>query len=387
MKKLLFIIKRIPLLFFVLSLGILARIISLGFLAGHGEEYSFTTTPIYTVLLDRISAAVPHGDIHKITEQAQTDSVVSEGQSKKDAHTHNHTDRRAKLESISGYVSADREAKILKKPLRKVIEKRKKDSNNTYIYADEYPREALRPVLKAKNYGPWDEVYTDPKGTKYDYPDGGVFKQNHDYYCFQEVGDDYFKNALFIGDSLTDGMHEYGGFADKASFFSMESLTVYNIFDVVIPFRTPMGTVDASLEAAMAGKGFAKIYICLGLNEMGVPHTKEFRQQYEVVVKRIRKLQPKAIIYIQGILHVNEERSKGDPVYNNRSVVQRNEAISKLANGHDIFYLEPSEALCDKNGNMINEYTNDGVHPTATYYALWHAYLNQYAIVRDKEDR
>ncbi|MBR1628923.1 MAG: hypothetical protein IJ679_06625 [Lachnospiraceae bacterium] len=392
------------------------RVFSLVLLLTTDADYHFLKQPIYTVMLDRASEfrhklsmpsveknndALIEDENNQIAmndaEAQETDSasnvsqtgdesqIEDESQTEEDAQQE---EQRAyeKLNKIRGYVSAKREAKITKRPLSDIKEERLEKSNGTYIYANEYPKKALRPVMHAVDYGIADGTYIDPDGTTYDYPNKGVYKQNHDYYSFQKVDDDYFDDALFIGDSLTDGLHEYGSLQDRASFFAMESLTVYNIFDVTIVFRSPFEAYEDSLTGILRNHDYGKIYILLGMNEMGVPRTTDFRDQYQVVISKIRKLQPDAIIYVQGVLHVNYLRSMGDPVYNNKAVVQRNEAISKLVNGHDIFYLEPSEALCDADGNMIDEYTNDGVHPVASYYPLWHKYLNDYAIVRNEED-
>ncbi|MBQ1371412.1 MAG: hypothetical protein IIY70_00645, partial [Oscillospiraceae bacterium] len=60
---------------------------------------------------------------------------------------------------------------------------------------------------------------------------------------------------------------------------------------------------------------------------------------------------------------------------------EKNEAIKKLANGKDIFYLEVNDCLNDGTDHLPAEYTGDGKHLTAKYYSLWHNYLLQHAVV------
>ena len=100
----------------------------------------------------------------------------------------------------------------------------------------------------------------------------------------------------------------------------------------------------------------------------------------------IRQLQPDALIYIQGIMHVSESKSRSDKVFNNRVVVQRNQAIATLANGHDIFYLDMNPDVCDENGNLLPELTSDGIHLKASGYEKWHEFLLHHAIYRDPDD-
>ncbi len=93
-------------------------------------------------------------------------------------------------------------------------------------------------------------------------------------------------------------------------------------------------------------------------------------------------MQPEAIIYIQGSMHVSEAVAKKDKVTNNTIIVQRNKAIATLANGYNIFYIDMNTAVCDKNGNLIADYSGDGVHLKASKYELWHESLLQNAVSR-----
>lgn len=49
-------------------------------------------------------------------------------------------------------------------------------------------------------------------------------------YEFCRVEEDYFDDALFIGDSRTQGLLEYGGIEERATFYCRTSLTVYDLF-------------------------------------------------------------------------------------------------------------------------------------------------------------
>ena len=73
--------------------------------------------------------------------------------------------------------------------------------------------------------------------------------------------------------------------------------------------------------------------------------------------------------------------SSTDPVYNNKAIVQRNKAISTLANGRNIFYIDMNADLCDANGDLKEELTGDGIHLKASACELWHKFLLKNAIV------
>lgn len=246
------------------------------------------------------------------------------------------------------------------------------------------PETSCSKVVGAKDYGVAEEGYLSPEDTVYNTDKEGLFAPNGTYYSLQEVDDSYFADALMIGDSRTVGLYEYGDMADVTSFLAKESASVYDLFDESEKLEyTPRGKEPGkrTLKGLLSKTKFKKIYISVGVNELGVPDTKDYYEEFRKVITKINKLQPDAIIYIQGIMHVSKNMSSTDPVYNNKAIVQRNKAIATLANGRNIFYIDMNGALCDDNGDLKAELTGDGIHLKAAACALWHDFLRKNAIV------
>ena len=80
----------------------------------------------------------------------------------------------------------------------------------------------------------------------------------------------YFDDALFVGDSRTLGMSQYGGL-DNATFFADVGLTVFNAFDVSLNAGN-YGSV--TLSQLLSSGNFTKVYLMLGINELGYPFLK-----------------------------------------------------------------------------------------------------------------
>lgn len=199
-------------------------------------------------------------------------------------------------------------------------------------------------------------------------------------YEFQEVGEEYFDDALFIGDSRTVGLSEYCEPLDsRATFYSKISLTIYDVMKKDF-IKTDEGKVN--LETALSQNQYGKIYIMLGLNEIGTGTAETFCEAYSEVIDRIRELQPDAIIYIQGIMHVTENKSSHDKYFNNENINRRNEALSQLADDQTIFYIDMNEAVDDENGNLEASLSFDDVHLKASSYERWYDFLLHNAIVR-----
>lgn len=198
-------------------------------------------------------------------------------------------------------------------------------------------------------------------------------------YC--TVEDDYFTDAVFIGDSRTVGMYEYGGLEEIADFYASTGLTIYKMFDSEI-VAVEGQRKKISVEQALSQNSYAKIYLMIGINEMGTGTVESFVEAYKEAVDHLLELQPDAILYIQGIIKVTTERSEQGDYINNEGIEARNEALSRLADNERIFYLDVNPEICDDTGGMEASYTFDGVHLKAQYIDIWKTYLKEHAVIR-----
>lgn len=198
---------------------------------------------------------------------------------------------------------------------------------------------------------------------------------------FQTVEEDYFADAVFIGDSRTVGMYEYSSLRDVSTFYASTGLSVHKLFTTKI-VEVPGQRRKITVEQALTENQFAKVYLMIGINEMGTGTPESFLEKYAECVDKIRELQPDAIIYLQGIMQVTTGRSAQGDYITNEGIAVRNEGIKALADDETIFYLEVNEAVCDDSGGMVSEYTHDGVHLKAQYIDLWKEYLKNHAVVK-----
>lgn len=197
---------------------------------------------------------------------------------------------------------------------------------------------------------------------------------------FQTVGDEYFSDAVFIGDSRTVSLYDYAGWED-ATYYCSSGMRLDGVFGE--PNRKfKDGNWKENIGDALQTKQFAKVYIMLGINDMGVGDLAYFEDLYRSVIDKIREWQPDAIIYIQGIMRVSTVRSNKGDYINNQAIIDRNEILKTFDNGRDIIYLDVNEVVCDEAGGLTAEYTFDGVHLYAKYVYLWTDYLKEHAIVR-----
>ena len=86
---------------------------------------------------------------------------------------------------------------------------------------------------------------------------------------YHTVDDSYFDDAVFIGDSRTVGMYEYGGLEETSTFYASTGLTVYKMFDSAI-VSVPGQKKKITVEEALSEKQFAKIYQRNGYRHSGI---------------------------------------------------------------------------------------------------------------------
>ena len=234
----------------------------------------------------------------------------------------------------------------------------------------EYPGKSLRPMQyeKIEKFEPrspyYDSVAEIPMTTEYPYVD---------------APEDYFKDALFIGDSRIEGLHDYGNI-NEADFCYKEGVSVFNIRKEKLVWGTEG---EGKLSKLLKKNTYKKIYIMIGVNELGKGFATEFSDEYEKLLKLVRKNEPDAVIIVMGIMYVTKDYSDASDVFNNDNINCRNNYISQYIDGYNTFYLDINPALVDDTGALNAEFTNDGIHLTAEYYSLWVDYLKKHALQED----
>ena len=193
-------------------------------------------------------------------------------------------------------------------------------------------------------------------------------------YTIGEVDEEYFEDALFIGDSRTDGLRLFSPVGD-AKYFCKTGLNIIKLMssDTKVNGKT--------LKQYLSENKFGKIYIELGVNE-GDYYTPRWLEFYSNAVNEIRKLQPDAIICIQAIMYVTEPYGIEWKYCKKENLDEKNAGLKKLCDDEYVFYIDINEAVVDETGHLNPEYTGDGMHLKAKYYYLWRDYIMQHAIIK-----
>lgn len=192
-----------------------------------------------------------------------------------------------------------------------------------------------------------------------------------------EVNDAYFSDAIFIGNSRTEGFALYSGLP-KIRAYTARGASVSTVFtDPVINHN---GKKVSIMDAVGASPAFSKAYIMLGTNELGWAYGDLFIKAYEKIIDTLRESNPDVTIYVQSILPVTQEKSDADKVYNNRKIGEFNALIQKMCTEKEVFYVNVAEGVCDENGVLPKDASFDGVHLNRASCEKWLAYLKTHTI-------
>ena len=199
----------------------------------------------------------------------------------------------------------------------------------------------------------------------------------------------YFDGAVFIGDSVTLGLQNYvtrmrqtdKGFMGGAKFLSIGS---YGAYEATRPAD------DKSIHRIIAGKktmpadivksyNADKVFICLGLNDVGLFTKDEYLQYYKQLIDDIREQSPEIDIVIESItpMALYGERR----VLYNAKIDEYNEALAKFAKDNSCYFADIANLFKDDAGYLASELCSDDYcHLNNDAYDIWINYLLNHTI-------
>lgn len=180
----------------------------------------------------------------------------------------------------------------------------------------------------------------------------------------------YFDNALFIGDSRTVGIRDYGSLGN-ADFFCREGLSTNEAKN------SSASSGDGDLGNMLSSGKYKKIYIMLGINEIGNDYDSTFAN-YRALLENVRAKAPDAVVYLQANMHVTYDAQTSS--INNERINELNRRISSLADNSKVFYIDINPVFDDKDGNLEAGYTSDGVHVLGAIYQNWSEWYCLYTV-------
>lgn len=180
------------------------------------------------------------------------------------------------------------------------------------------------------------------------------------------IEESWFDDALFIGDSRTQGLSMYARLG-QAQYFCEVGMTVYNVQSSRCSDEDYGKTYLSDL---LSENSYGKVYINLGLNEIGHNREKTL-EKYQELIDLIQEKQPDATIVLQGIMTLGRKKAASQDYFSLDSIHLLNQDIQNLADAENLFYIDVNEWIADEEGYLPDELSGDGCHLYGSEYDDW----------------
>ncbi len=181
----------------------------------------------------------------------------------------------------------------------------------------------------------------------------------------------WYENVLFLGNSRTCGLRGHAR-SGNAEYFADYGLTMFQVFEKPCSDKN---FKDKTLGELLSSKQYDKIVIQFGLNEVGY-HSATFRAAYQKMLDDIRQLQPDAKFILMGIMGVTRAKYAKGEYWHPDNLAKFNAFMSSLANGTNIFYVDPNYYFTDCEGFLYESLTEDGYHLNPAGVKQWKRWLD-----------
>ena len=194
------------------------------------------------------------------------------------------------------------------------------------------------------------------------------------------VDTSYFDDALFIGDSLTQGFGIYpplNEIATVAGFKGIGPKEIVANYEAKLQTGETVATWDY-----ISAQTPHSIYIAVGTNSLvSMPDDAAFMKYYGDMLDALKAQFPGVDIYVQSITPVRAPETR-ESMSNDR-INGLNNQIAQIATAKGMYYLDLHEVLADANGELREDIASskDGFHMRdAEGYRIWTDYLARHVI-------
>ena len=199
------------------------------------------------------------------------------------------------------------------------------------------------------------------------------------------VASTYFDDAVFVGDSVSLGLSYYEAANDvlgKAQFLTAGSLGSGNALGAVTDksVHPRYNGQKMKVEKAVAACGAKKVYIMLGMNDIGAYGVDKSAANFKTLCKKIQAEAPGVQIFVESVTPRVNQGSKSDNVkLNNANITSYNKKLAAICQAEGWYFVNVAEFMFDSTGHLIRSYCSDpdgmGMHFSYDGCKAWVNYL------------
>jgi hypothetical protein len=183
---------------------------------------------------------------------------------------------------------------------------------------------------------------------------------------FNEITEEWFDDALFIGDSRTVGLRDYARLG-KADYFCNVGMSVFGVLEAR---ERDQYFEETDLVGLLRQKKYNKIYISLGLNDSGAPFDL-LMDAYHTLLRTVREEQPQAVVILQAMITVDRKKASSEWYFAIDNLKMIDGAIRDFADGKQVLYIDANTHFADEEGYLPDGKAWDGCHFDIAGYQEW----------------
>lgn len=176
------------------------------------------------------------------------------------------------------------------------------------------------------------------------------------------------EKIVFAGDSITD-------FYDLGQYYQYDNKILVN--SGVSGYKTT--NIIKKFKNLIEQHQADKLFLMIGTNDLGGGTDRdEVISNIKNIIEMTKSQSPDTKIYLESIYPVNLSKRSKNEKRNNEDIRYINIQLKKYCEENDITYLEVYSLLADSNGELKDEYTEDGLHLNNAGYDVITSYLKPY---------
>lgn len=185
---------------------------------------------------------------------------------------------------------------------------------------------------------------------------------------------DFFKDDLFIGDSITTGFSGYG-FIDENNIFAKVGLNPISILDTAI--KTPDG--DLYIQDEIKNKMPSRAYIMLGSNGIQWLDNDKMIEKMKTLSDTINDNSPDTEIIILSVPPITKEKDENSDTPDiMQKIRDYNIDLQDFCNTNNFKFIDITSIITDQNGYFYDSLSeSDGMHFKGDTYKIVLSYIQR----------
>lgn len=192
-----------------------------------------------------------------------------------------------------------------------------------------------------------------------------------------ELDTSFYDNAVFIGNSIADGIALYG-LLPQTDIYAKVGLSLDSVY------TTAADNDSTAIADQLKSRKYSKVFLCFGEAELSSENSSDFKDKYTELIEKVKSYQSSARIYLVAIPPVSKNSEENGMDISN--IKTYNDTIKRLAASEDVYYADAYTALADDDGYLKSGVSADGINLNRDCYIEMLNYIADNSYIPDLSD-